>query len=455
MTSDRHPQQRPVNEQVAVGSTLAASSDVAGPGRTLAATTPSGAARPGPAPSGLSVRGLRVVYQTPGRADLGRRTSRSRPENEPISRTARSARTGRTARTVRAVDGVDLDVAPGEVVALLGASGSGKSSLLRAVAGLEDVAGGTITWDGQDVVTVPVHRRGFGLMFQDGQLFAHRSVAGNVAYGLGPAGVPRAERAYVVEQMLELVDLSGYGSRPVTTLSGGQAQRVALARALAPRPRLLLLDEPLSALDRALREQLSVDLRRILGERGTTALYVTHDQDEAMTVADRVGVMADGHLLRLAPPARLWRDPGSEVVARFLGFGPVLDADAAAGLGLAGDGRLALAPGALTVVGADAGAAAGSGAGSGLHHRAPSAGTVTAPVEAGTVTAQVEAVRVRRGTTEVQVRLAGQHAVAVVPAGMRAPEPGATVRLVVDPARTACLDEAGEIDTGLVGAAEE
>ena len=165
-----------------------------------------------------------------------------------------------------------------------------------------------------------------------------------------------------------------------------------------------------------------------------------------MTVADRVGVMADGHLLRLAPPARLWRDPGSEVVARFLGFGPVLDADAAAGLGLAGDGRLALAPGALTVVGADAGAAAGSGAGSGLHHRAPSAGTVTA---------QVEAVRVRRGTTEVQVRLAGQHAVAVVPAGMRAPEPGATVRLVVDPARTACLDEAGEIDTGLVGAAEE
>ena len=401
-----------MNEQAAVGSALAVSSDVAGPGRTLAATTPSGAARPGPAPSGLSVRGLRVVYQTPGRADLGGRTSRSRRENEPISRTG---------RTVRAVDGVDLDVAPGEVVALLGASGSGKSSLLRAVAGLEDVAGGTITWDGQDVVTVPVHRRGFGLMFQDGQLFVHRSVAGNVAYGLGPAGVPRAERAHVVEQMLELVDLSGYGSRPVTTLSGGQAQRVALARALAPRPRLLLLDEPLSALDRALREQLSVDLRRILGERGTTALYVTHDQDEAMTVADRVGVMADGHLLRLAPPARLWRDPGSEVVARFLGFGPVLDADAAAGLGLAGDGRLALAPGALTVVGADAGAGVG-------YHRAPGAGTVTAPVEA---------VRVRRGTTEVQVRLAGQAALAVLAADLPVPVAGDTVRLALDPFRMA------------------
>ena len=218
---------------------------------------------------------------------------------------------------VTAVDGVDLDVARGQTVALLGASGCGKSSLLRAVAGLEDLAGGTIAWDGRDVVRVPVHKRGFGLMFQDGQLFPFRDVAGNVAYGL--AGWPRSQRAARVHEMLQLVGLPGYEERPVTTLSGGQAQRVALARALAPRPRLLLLDEPLSALDRALREQLAVDLRTILREQGTTALYVTHDQDEAMTIAYRVGVMDEGRLLRLDTPEALLADPGSPAVAQFLG----------------------------------------------------------------------------------------------------------------------------------------
>ena len=236
---------------------------------------------------------------------------------------------------LRAVDGVDLDVAAGEIVALLGASGSGKSSLLRAVAGLEDVAGGEVAWNGRSMVRVPVHKRGFGLMFQDGQLFEHRDVGGNIAYGL--TGLPRARRDERVREMLELVSLPGFERRRVTTLSGGQAQRVALARALAPAPRLLLLDEPLSALDRALREQLATDVRAILREGGTTALYVTHDQDEAMTVADRVGVMEAGRLLRLDTPQRLWADPGSSKVARFLGFDVV--------------GDLALAPGALRVVG--------------------------------------------------------------------------------------------------------
>ena len=259
---------------------------------SAAAVGPAGAAgaRGGePASAGLSLRGLRVVY-----------------------------RGTRGAARVTAVDGVDLDVSRGETVALLGPSGCGKSSLLRAVAGLEDLAGGTVMWDGRDVVRVPVHRRGFGLMLQDGQLFPFRDVAGNVAYGL--TGLPRRERRPRVEEMLELVGLPGYGPRDIATLSGGQAQRVALARSLAPRPRLLLLDEPLSALDRALREQLAVDLREILAGQGTTALYVTHDHGEARVVADRVGVMDAGRLLRLDAPEALWADPGDETVARFLGL---------------------------------------------------------------------------------------------------------------------------------------
>lgn len=264
----------------------------AGPAGTRAHTEPAGNRPVGTSPqaaSGLVVTGLSVIYPATG-------------SNPPV----------------HAVNQVDLQVARGEVVALLGASGSGKSSLLRAVVGLEDVAQGQITWEGRDVVATPVHERGFGLMFQDGQLFPFRDVAGNVAYGL--AGQSRARKAQRVAEMLELVGLPGYGGRAVTTLSGGQAQRVALARSLAPRPRLLGLDEPLSALDRALREQLAQDLRRILKEQGTTALYVTHDQDEAMVVADRVGVMDAGRLLRIDTPAGLRADPGSPVVARFLGL---------------------------------------------------------------------------------------------------------------------------------------
>ena len=261
--------------------------DDPGPGP---ATPPDAAPEPDAAGSGgLRVEGLSVVYPA-----------------------------GRGSDPVRAVDDVDLTLPRGRILALLGPSGCGKSSLLRAVAGLEEIAAGTIAWDGADVVGVPVHKRGFGLMFQDGQLFPFRDVAGNVAYGL--TGVPRPERRARVEEMLELVGLPGYGPRDVTTLSGGQAQRVALARSLAPEPRLLLLDEPLSALDRALREQLVVDLRDILARQGTTALYVTHDHGEARAVADRVGVMEAGRLLRIDAPEALWADPGGEAVARFLGL---------------------------------------------------------------------------------------------------------------------------------------
>ena len=361
---------------------------------------------------------------------------------------------------LHAVDGVDLEVAAGEVVALLGASGSGKSSLLRAVAGLEDVAAGEVAWDGRSMVRVPVHKRGFGLMFQDGQLFEHRDVGSNIAYGL--TGLPRAQRGERVREMLELVGLPGFERRRVTTLSGGQAQRVALARALAPAPRLLLLDEPLSALDRALREQLATDVRTILRRGGTTALYVTHDQDEAMTVADRVGVMEAGRLLRLDTPQRLWADPASRKVAWFLGFDVV--------------GDLALAPGALRVVEAAAGAPGEPGERGGAAQTGTPATPAAPETLPATLPATVLASRLRRGQWEVEVELAPERLSALAgTAGLAGPDevagldgpaepsgvgayataepepvratalarrphvPGARVTLSLDPARTARL----------------
>ena len=196
--------------------------------------------------------------------------------------------------TVRYPDGstpvrdIDLTVADGEVVALLGASGLGKSSLLRGIAGLERVSAGEVRMRGELVNELPTHQRGCGFVFQDGQLFPYRTVAKNLAYGLEVAGMPKAQRRARVAEMLELVDLPGYEERAVQTLSGGQAQRVALARSLAVTPRLLLLDEPLSALDTELRGRLAVDLRTILKSTGTAAIYVTHDRQEATTIADRV-----------------------------------------------------------------------------------------------------------------------------------------------------------------------
>lgn len=237
----------------------------------------------------------------------------------------------------RVVDGVDLAVGGDDarVVALLGPSGCGKSTLLRALAGIEPVAAGTVRFDGADLAGLPPHRRGFGLVFQDGQLFPHRTVAGNIAYGLrGPLGRPRgtrAERADRVEELLALVGLEGLGGRRAGELSGGQAQRVALARALAPRPRLLLLDEPLSSLDRELRDRLAVDIGRILRTTGTPALVVTHDHGEAATLAGRIAVMRAGRIVQEAPPRTLWRYPRDDETARFLGYPVLVDGEARGG----------------------------------------------------------------------------------------------------------------------------
>lgn len=200
---------------------------------------------------------------------------------------ARNVTVGYT-RDVDVVRNASFTVPRGEVVALLGASGSGKSTLLRAVAGLEPVRAGSISWNGVDLAEVAPHKRGFGLVFQDGQLFTHRTVAENVAYGLRVQRLPRVEREARVTELLELVELPGTHARRVTELSGGERQRIALARSLAPQPSLLLLDEPLSALDRELRERLAADLATMLRITKTTAILVTHDEGEAEVVADRV-----------------------------------------------------------------------------------------------------------------------------------------------------------------------
>jgi thiamine transport system ATP-binding protein len=226
---------------------------------------------------------------------------------------------------VTAVDAVDLAVADREVVCVLGPSGCGKTTVLRAIAGLEPPSAGRITWDGVDLGGVAPHRRGVGMVFQDFALFPHRVVAGNVALGLRMAGVDRAAQHRRVDEVLALVGLDGYGSRAVATLSGGEQQRVALARALAPRPRLLLLDEPLGSLDRALRQRLVVELRELLTAAGVSAVYVTHDQEEAFALADSLVVMRAGRVVQRGAPEAVWSRPADEFVARFLGFENVVD----------------------------------------------------------------------------------------------------------------------------------
>jgi len=218
---------------------------------------------------------------------------------------------------VVAVDDLSLVVEKGEVLALLGPSGCGKTTVLRLTAGLEQPDAGQVVISGQNVTQRPPEARGVGLVFQSYALFPHLSVAANVAYGLRfKRGVNRKGR---VQELLKLVGLAGYERRKPHQLSAGQQQRVALARALAPEPRILLLDEPLSALDAALRKDLRAELRALLKRLGMTALYVTHDQEEALALADRVAVMRDGRLEQVAPPEKLYARPQTPFVATFLG----------------------------------------------------------------------------------------------------------------------------------------
>ncbi len=231
-----------------------------------------------------------------------------------------------------AVDDVSLAVAEGEIVCLLGPSGCGKTTLLRLIAGLETADRGSVRFAGRDMAGVPVHRRGFGLMFQENALFPHKNVTQNVAFGLRmadqsrPAGSAGLEMGARVREVLELVGLTGMGQRQVQELSGGEQQRVALARSLAPSPRLLLLDEPLGSLDRALRERLMNELRSILKRVGVTAITVTHDQQEAFALADKIVVMEAGRALQTGSPEQVYRQPASPAVARFLGLTNLLEA---------------------------------------------------------------------------------------------------------------------------------
>lgn len=329
-----------------------------------------------------------------------------------------------------AVSGVDLDLPDGQVLAVLGPSGCGKSTLLRAVAGLEP-ATGRIAWDGDDLGRVPTHRRGFALMFQDGQLFGHLTVGRNVGYALRLRRRSRSgarEEARRVEELLELVGLTGYADRLPGTLSGGERQRVALARSLAVEPRLLLLDEPLSALDAGLRERLAVELRDILRRAGTTALMVTHDHEEAFTVADRLAVMRAGRLVQHGDIGEVWRHPVDEATALFLGYARVLHGPAADRV-LAAAGR-PVAAGAATAVAVRRSA---------LQLAAPGQPRAQAGAREGALAATVRSLR---GTPE-QLRLVldvdGVGEVDAVAGLDHRVAPGDRVGVVVDATRLAVL----------------
>ncbi|MGH6946248.1 MAG: ABC transporter ATP-binding protein [Kiloniellales bacterium] len=240
-----------------------------------------------------------------------------------------------------AVEGVDLAVPHGTFVCMLGPSGCGKTTLLRMIAGLEEPSEGRVLIDGQDITALPAHCRDFGMVFQSLALFPHLSVGENIAYPLKIRGVSQADRQKRVEELLALVHLLGSGGRPVSKLSGGQRQRVAIARALALSPRLFLLDEPLSALDAKLREAMQVELRQLQQKLGITTIVVTHDQREAMTLADLVVVMGEGRIRQAAAPVEVYRRPADSFVADFIGSTNLLKARREGGRVLAAGGAIA------------------------------------------------------------------------------------------------------------------
>ncbi len=238
-----------------------------------------------------------------------------------------------------AVDGVSFDVPSGELVALLGPSGSGKSTILRIIAGLEPADSGSVELTGEDATNLPVQRRGVGFVFQHYALFRHMTIRQNIAFGLEIQGLKRDEVKARVDELLELVQLSGYAGRYPSQLSGGQRQRVALARALAPRPKVLLLDEPFGALDSKVREELRAWLRKLHDEVHVTSLFVTHDQQEAFEVSDQVVVLNKGKVEQMGPPQELYEHPATPFVTEFLGTVNVLKVETVLGIDQADDER--------------------------------------------------------------------------------------------------------------------
>lgn len=220
---------------------------------------------------------------------------------------------------IRALDQVSLRIDAGELFFLLGPSGCGKSTLLRCIAGLETPDAGAIRFGGQDVSSLPPHQRGTAMVFQSYALWPHLTVAQNIAFGLEERRVPKPELKRRVEEVLALVQLPGFGGRSIDQMSGGQQQRVALARALVVRPKCLLLDEPLSNLDAQLRLEMRREIRRIVKDHGLTAVYVTHDQEEALAMADRIAIMDRGRMVQLGTPEAIYRSPHSPMVAAFIG----------------------------------------------------------------------------------------------------------------------------------------
>ncbi len=315
-----------------------------------------------------------------------------------------------------ALDHVDLELGTAETIAVLGPSGSGKTTLLRAVAGLQRLDGGRISWAGHDLANIAAHERRFGLMFQEYALFPHRDVAGNVEFGLEMASIDRAERRRRVDDVLALVGLADLRERGVATLSGGEQQRVALARALAVSPRLLMLDEPLGALDRVWRRRLLTEIRAILDRSSLPALYVTHDHEEAFAIAARVAIMREGRVVQIGTPAAVWRAPVDAWTAAFLGFGPAV-------AGVVHDGALDTPWGRIEAPAAGAGGAVDVVARPDCA-RIDATGTIAATVARATFTG-----------THVEVEAVPETgpplAVVVVPAG--APVAGDRVRLSLDP----------------------
>lgn len=322
--------------------------------------------------------------------------------------------------TFLALDDVSVRVETGQIVAILGPSGSGKTTLLRAVAGLQPLDRGTVLWDGEDLADVPPHRRGFGLVFQDLALFPHLDVGRNVEFGLRMQGVPTAERRARAAAALARVELGGMERRPVATLSGGQAQRVALARALAPEPRLILFDEPLGSLDRTMRERLITELRGLLAGLEVTALYVTHDQQEAFGLADRVVVFDHGRVRQAGTPQQVWASPADEGVARFLGLDNVLEAVVEAGSARTAAGAFAVPDG--TPAGP-------------VRLLVRPAAIMVDPT--GAVAAVVRARTFRGADYAVELEAGGVRLEAIMAA---APVPGEQVRLHIDPQGVTVLE---------------